>query len=297
MDFLTEMYRNVKLGVAGLGGVMSTTLIIVGIVATKGALGIAMIIGGSIWLSSSGFILFDSIKVSSLIRKDIEKLKKQTLEYKFENSRLTNSVNALKKVNDRFIESANKSEEQIKNLSYLKTGYEKALKEHRKLLNDEKNNSERLNDSVNKLTRTKQNLVYNVKELSNTIKANKIIMDELKIAKDKYIDENNKLQESVKNNNKEVKELKRQVTKLKELYKSTKILMRNLATAGDMFNEFNTTLGDTSEGLNETKEEYDIALNRMNKLVEKMKNNEFKELDQDGDGTITAKEFENYVNE
>ena len=294
MDFLSSFYRNLKIGVAGIGSIMAVSLIVVGVIATKGTLGIVMAVGGSIWLASSGFIMFDSTRVSSLIKRDVKRLKKNTLEFKFENQRLSNNVSSLTDIQGRLIKSANKSEDQIKILSNLKITYEKTMNEHRKIILDEQKNGDELRYSLDRLQRAKENLVHNVKALNINVVENKTLVKELQEIKNAYIMENVKLQDINKNNTNSLNDLKKQVHKLKELYKSTQILLRNLSTAGDMFSEFTTTICDSTDGLNETKDGYDDTLKRMNKLVNKMKDSTFKDIDEDGDGIVTSAEFSDF---
>jgi chromosome segregation ATPase len=297
MDFMSSFYRNLKIGVAGIGSVMAVSLIIVGVIATKGTLGIVMAVGGSIWLASSGFIMFDSTRVSSLIKRDVDRLKRNTLEFKFENQRLNNNVTTLTNIQDRLVASVSKSENQVKTLSILKIGYEKTISAHKKILIDEKKNGDALRCSIIRLQRVKENLIKNVKMLNLNVVENKTLVKELREIKDVYIVENDKLQEANKNNTDIVTELQKQVFKLKELYKSTQILLHNLSTAGDMFSEFTSTIGESTTDLNETREGYDDTLKRMNKLLDKMKDSTFKDIDDDGDGIVTRSEFSNFTSD
>lgn len=302
MDFLSDCYKKIKLGVGSLGGIGSIVLILIGVISTKGVFGVFLIGGGSLWFTSSGFILFDAIHVNSIIKRDVDRLRKTTLDFQFENNRLKNNVNSLEQIKKGLLLSMEESETQVTNLTNLKTAYEKNIFEYKKIAKEERKNSEKLSKNIKVLEGIKMQLNQNIKKLNTSLDKNKTIVKELEIAKNQYIDENKKLQETNQSSEIQLKELTTQVTKLKALYKSTQLLLKNLATAGDMFNEFGETIGnvsedlkDTNSELNDTKEEYDKTLERMNNLLEKMKNSSFTDLDKDKDGTITKDEYLNYV--
>jgi len=293
MDFLSGFYRKCKLGVAGLGVAGSVTMIIIGAVISHGA-AIPLIIGGSIWLTNSGFVLFDGIAANSLIKKDVDRLKKTTADFENENLNLKHNVeglektkNKIEKQNNRLQSSIDKAANQILSLTNLKTRYEKNLEANEQ-------NVENLETEVAKLDHLKYELTQNLQDLSKSLEGAESELKVMNELKSQYTEENKKLQESNKENKATINVLKSQVTKLNKLYDGTKALLANLATAGDVFTEFGSTIGDTSKELNETKEGYDDTLDKMNELLDRMKNSSFDDIDADDDGIITEKEFLNF---
>lgn len=295
MDFLSSLYQNIKIGVAGLGSAGSIACIIVGSLATHGVVGIVMIVGGSVWLLTSGFVLFDSIKVHSLIRKDVNRLKKLTNDFRAENFSLKKNVQELgaakeqiQRQNDLLQINIENASKQIYDLSLLKTEYEKNNKNGKKNLRS-------MTAKIKELADVKDRLNNKLANLSEALEIANKEVDILQTLKDDYEVENKKLQELNKENKAAVKVLKKEVNKLRELYRGTKKLLVKLATAGDMFKEFGDTIGGTTKELGETKEGYDDTLRKMNKLLKTMKDSSFKDIDCDGDGAITEKEFMNFV--
>jgi len=256
-----------------------------------------MTVGGSIWLITSGFVLFDGIRVHSLIEKDVKKLKELRDEFQKENLSLRHNVeglnitkNKIEKQNNRLQVNIDNAATQILSLTGLKKQYEKNMRTNEK-------NVENLQGEIVKLDKLKYELTNNLQYLSSSLS---VAQEELKIMndlKEEYVRENKKLQESNRENKATINTLKTQVDKLNKLYEGTKALLANLASVGDVFTEFETTIGDTSDRLNETRESYDDTLDKMNELLEKMKDKTFREIDSNNDNTITEKEFMNYVNE
>lgn len=294
MNFLSAFYRKLKIGVSGLGVTLSIATIIVGSLFTHGAVALFMIGGGGIWLSASGFTLFDSIMGYSAIKKDIDRLRKGLKKFEEENvelhdnvTRLEGNIGLLVKAKDDFVfenkklaKSVVNSETQLVKLAILKKQYEKTLQ-------DEKEVTEKIKHDFSLENKKLQEL--NMINLSH--------ISELKIIKNQYIEENKKMQELNINNEEQIKHLQEQIGKLKELYKNAKELMRNLATAGDMFSEFSTSIQSTSEELNETQDEYDETLKQMKILLENLKNETFDDLDKNNDGIITENEFRNAIDD
>ncbi len=295
MDFLSKTYQKIKIGIASLGGIGSVVCIIAGVVVTHGALGVVLIAGGSVWFATSGFVLFDSIKVHSLIRKDVDRLKKLTGDFKSENLNLKTNVGDLKKTRDKFEhqnvrlhKNIDKASCQITALSSLKQSYEKNLRGNNRHM-------KALENKVVQLDKLKYELTQNLQDLATSLDlANEELLTMEKLKND-YTLENKKLQAANQESAATVKVLQQEVGKLKALYIGTKKLLAQLATAGDMFSEFSNTIGTTAHDLNDTKQGYDDTLEKMESLLEHLKDRSFKDLDGDADGTITEQEFRRFV--
>ena len=145
MNFLSNFYRNSKIFVAGVGAIFAVGVIVVGAVITHGGIAIPLIVGGSTWLASSGCLLFDSIAVHSMIKKDVENLKKSITQFKQENLKLHTNVSQLNQTKDKFIienlklaTSVTQSQDQIKRMSDIQIDYEINIDAYDKLLDDNK---------------------------------------------------------------------------------------------------------------------------------------------------------------
>lgn len=311
MNFLSNFYRNSKIFVAGVGAIFAIVVIVVGVLATKGGLGVALIVGGATWLTSSGFILFDSIAVHSIIKKDVEKLKKGIAKFEKQNIKLQDNVDQLSKTKNEFIfenvklaKSVTQSQDQIKTLSDLKVTYEDNIKKYQKSLENEKITVDKLKEQIVGLDKIKQVFYVENNKLKDLIESNQEHIEALEDAKKHYIAENEKLQALNIENEKNVKELQNQVLKLKTLYDNTKELLKKLAEAGDMFSEFGETMAtstdklqDTTNDLGQTQDEYDATLAEMKNLLERLKDKKFEDLDENDDGIITEEEFKNAFGE
>ena len=323
MFYLTTVYQGLKMAVAGVGGLGSFGAIVYGAFLGLSTSGIIYIVGGSIWLTETCFILFDSAKVSSEIREQVNVLKANLKDFESENLHLKWSVSELNKVREEFVNEnkklvilLEKSDRNIKNLSKLKEKFEKQAKEYKVLLDEEKRQLEILSNQNIIYIQENTNLTNGVKEiqkikaeLEGEIKNYQIVLkkcnDHIKILeklRDDYILENEKLQETNYSNQKQLDILREQVQKLRELYNNSRELLVNLAEAGDLFTQFNSTLHEslvdistTAESLDETQEHFDETLNTLKNLVQKLKKSSFKDLDVNNDGIITKEEFEDGI--
>lgn len=195
MDFLSSLYRNVKIGVAGVGGAGSITCIVIGSVLTHGLLGIVMIVGGSVWLMTSGFVLFDSLKVHSLIKKDVDRLKHLTEQFRVRNYELTINVQSLhdakekfRKQNELLQKNVDTATKQILELTKLKKEYEENNKVGRKNVDD-------MSGKLETLDKIKETLQKKLKTLSGSLRKSNKEVKLLQTLKDDYETENKKLQE------------------------------------------------------------------------------------------------------
>ena len=87
--------------------------------------------------------------------------------------------------------------------------------------------------------------------------------------------------------------------KLRELHENSKLLIRNLVDAGDMFTNFSTTLSKDISTLDNVTEDITDATDSMNETIKRLNlqltHQEFDEADVDGDGTLTRAEWEAFV--
>lgn len=320
MDFLSNSYRYLKLGVATLGGLSALGVLFYGIF---GGGGIIYIIGGSLWLVQTGFNYFDSGKVHMDIRKQVNELKDGLSEFANENISLKGNIDNLEKVKENFVNSNNqlvkiveRSEQKLGILSEIKKEYENENNKYIQLLDQnnlqlqqlENQNEIYINenkDLTESITNMK-NLQIIFNEENNKYKELIILSEEqinqLKKTEEDYIIENHKLQESNEKNTEQLEILKNQIVKLRNLYNNSRELLVNLASAGDLFTKFNESIDkniieikDTADSLDENNEKLDSHLNILNNLVTKLKDSKFSNFDVNNDGVITKEEFENGI--
>ncbi len=302
MFFLTSLYKKLKLGVGGLGLVGSLSMIIYGAI-TGGTGGIVLAVGGGLWLVQSGLTLFDGSKIYEEIKEQINLLKTNIDEFAIENDNLRINVSQLKDAKDTFIRENRKlvknieaSEKQLVKLDDIKNEYQLELD---KL--DQENQD--LEGSLDRLQQLQDDYRLENDMLKGLIKQNQDQILQMEAIKEKYVEENQILQENNQENSEQIEVLKSQVSKLKELYNNSRLLLKNLADAGDLFNEFGNTLGntvtqigETAQNIDETQEELDQTLDQMKMLVSKLQDSTFDEFDQNDDGIITAEEFTEATN-
>lgn len=324
MNFLAGVYRNFKIFISSTSGLAGIAAIIAGIVVGS-TTGIVLIIGGSLWTVNSAFSLFDSITIQNAIRKDVEKLQNNVVIFSQENVKLSGNITELEKSknayieqNNRLIESVKKSEQQLTKLSELKSQYESTVKQYEQIVDDEKKEivklgdqnvvyvqeNQKLIDTLNSMKSLQQSISNDNVMLKESIDQNIKQIQELEATKDVFVNENGKLQESNKENQTQLATLKIQVDKLKELYNSSRELIQNLTSAGDMFNQFNTSIGQnvteikgTAESLDHTQDELDTTVKKMKILVDGLKDKSFKEFDKNNDGVISKDEFDAEIND
>lgn len=309
MNFLSSVYRTIKIGVSGLTGLLGVASIVTGAFFITGTSGIVLVTGGSICCAAAGFNLFDSISAHSAIMKDVKKLEENVNKFHDENILLSNNVSNLETTkleyinqNKKLADSLKNSEQQIKKLSDLKVQYEEANNKYTQLINNEKLEIVKLKNTVDELNSLQIKFKKENEILKNCLMENEKQINELEAIKNTYIEENNKLQHNNQENEKQLETLKIQVIKLKELYNNSKELLKNLALAGDLFTQFNNTISsnvvglqDTADTLGKTQDEFDSTLNEMKNLVERLKNTTFTDFDKNNDGIISKEEFDNAI--
>lgn len=324
MFYLSTVYQGIKTAVAAVGAAGSVTAIIYGVVIGASSSGMIYIIGGSIWLAETCFIVFDSSAVTIEIRKQVDRLNTSIDDFEKENVELKFSISELNSVKTEFVNEnrklatiVSKSEKYINRLGKLNKKFEEESVKYQNLLKEEVR-------QLNVLS--KQNVVYvqeneklisgleGIKKIKDElIKENGIYQDQLEESseqlkileklKDDYITENDKLKTVNEIGEEQLITLTNQVNKLRELYNNSRELLINLATAGDIFTSFNDTLNNTVvdisntvDDLDETQEQFDETLVTLRTLINKLKGSVFEDFDKNGDGSITKVEFDEGVN-
>lgn len=146
-----------------------------------------------------------------------------------------------------------------------------------KVLADIKKEIDRLNTLLNVITEETSRLKQNVDDLTHV--------------KTDIVAENQELQKTIAETNKQIEYQDQQITKLKLLYDDAKKLLVNLASAGDMFNEFSHVIDTSVIKLDDTKADLDQTAGTLKKLVERLGQEKFQDMDLNQDGVLTPLEF------
>jgi chromosome segregation ATPase len=299
MNFFSNVYQRTKLAFSGIGVAGSTTTIIVGIVATKGLLAIPLIIGGISWLCVSSISLVETMSTYSLIKKDIDRLRKNITDFENENFELKSNIatmrgdlKKLKEVRLAFIEenkklvtSLRESEKQILKMNDL-------VNENRELLTQEKLNVQSLEGNVQYLQKVRESFKDENNKLKTMNEDNLAIINSLENIKDEYVRENDELKKINQDSSEQLIFLENQVTKLKQLYVNTKQLMKNIVNASSTFSDISEDINKSAQNLDNTNENYNKTLDQMQNLLERLKDKTFDDLDINDDGIITEEEFD-----
>lgn len=261
--YISQGFTYLKTSIGGIGLLASTSMIIYGSLASGAWI---YLTGGAIFMALSLFTLFDSSKVISDIKREIQKLRGNINDFQVENNILKNTngnlqknVDDLSNVKDKFIcenkklkDTVTMATSQLEMLDYLKEQYANANKllfENLKTEGDHLVAFANLETNLNYLVELKNSYVAENQKLQNLVHSTYTQIQSLKKLKENYLIENKKLSQELMDlstNNSQLHEqvdyLNEQVTKLHDLYQDSKKLLLNLAVAGDMFNQFSTTI-------------------------------------------------------
>ena len=309
MNFFSDCYQRTKLGLSGLGAVGSTTTIIVGIVVTHGTIAVPIVIAGIAWLCISGISLIETLSTYSILKKDIDRLRKNIKEFEEENfelksnlARMRGDIQKLGETrrefvieNKKLVTSVEKSKEQLSKLSELNQNYNKMVQKSKNMLEDEKLSVQKLENEIKGFINLKDSFYKENFKLKEMNKNSEKLIIKLEKLKDNYISENKELKSLNEKNGKQLVFLETQVSKLKELYSNTKKLMKNIVNASNTFNDISIDIDRSAENLGNTNEDYNKTLEQMKNLLERLKDKTFNNFDKNNDGVISAEEFENEV--
>lgn len=217
MIFLSEMYRNVKIGISSCSLVCNTSSIVTNIIAVAGISSNILfktnIATSVVSTLISGAYIFDGIFIHKMIANQYHQLQTNI-------DNLQTNVNELKLDNDQFINENKKLSDQVSLFSYEN----KSLSEHISQFNDE---NIKLNNQINLFQEQDIDLNKKIENLN---------------------DENNKLTDQVKklydlyNNSREL---------LKNLANAGDLFTQFGSTIGNVSNELKHTQGDFDATLNQ----------------------------------------------
>jgi chromosome segregation ATPase len=191
----------------------------------------------------------------------------------------------------KLAELKNKYEEQNKNLQSLlqKTSSEVSqFKDQNKVYATE--NAE-LRNAVKDINETRKSIQRENEALKALVETAQYQVMDLDKTKGELEMQNKELQQIVKDNEEQVDELEEQVTKLYKLHENSKQLIMNLVSAGDIFQQFQDSIGEDVEQLDQGVNSLNTVIERLNGELTKK---EFNDLDKDGDGVVTKDEYDKY---
>lgn len=322
MYFLSKIYQGFKCGLGIVSSLISIALSVYGGVIVAGVVGGGTVVGwifvaaGIVTFFPAVFSLFDASKILNDIKREFERFRKNldTFEkendlFKTENENLRGNVTALENAKNQFIEenkrlitSLGQIQDQLKQLNDLKLRYEKEVETLKNLMQESAIENGKLKEAVTNLQVLREELVARNKTLDTTVQNLTAQMTALEAVKVKYEEENEKFK--IENGHlAEIKEgLELQILKLHGLYQNSRDLIKNLIAAGDVFKEFQNSIGTdvgklnsdiakldgTNANLMETAQIMSSLAERLNM---KFTSDQFQNLDQNNDGVITEDEF------
>jgi len=303
MYFLSKCFRFAKASLAVIGTLMSTGVIVYGVVTSGGAI---YIVGGGFYLATSLFLGFDSSKVLADIRKQIDILKTDLDLFDSENRQLCQNIDHLKQVKENFVKENRKlhstleqTEEHMRKLKHLKDELEENIEAEKDELTHFSVQNEELSQKLEQINQLKEAYQQENEQLQTLLDNGQNQIGKLEQLKIEYASEililRDDLQLTQQNNydlKDQVKEMDVQLEKLRKLYQDTKQLMYNLSQAGDIFNQFSTSIDTSVVKLDTTQDDLDETARQLKQLVEKLKDQTFEEIDLDQDGKITKDEFQ-----
>jgi len=334
MFFLTPLWRSIKIGVTigliasgvgtGAGGIYVITtaggkilgglLLASGIIQTIGA----AFLGGS---NSKELQIFkQKIEELEQMLKDLgiqiddfrgenEKLRTERLEFTKERHHLEENVNYLAETeqkieheNDKLKLLADENKKQLMQLTKTNEDYKVKLQKVVELADKTELENDKLLNNVQDLALVKQQLEYeNATYQETTIRMTQQ-MDKLTELKSEFEYRNTELQtlfaqekENRKEGEQQISNLKEQLEKFIGLYGNMKDLVKNLVSAGDLYQDFADTIGIEVGELENATGDVNTAVDRMNNMLnrlnQEMTDGDFGEIDTDGDGTISQTEW------
>lgn len=177
------------------------------------------------------------------------------------------AYSAIKKDVDRLTASVKEHADHIENMRDSNEDYSLLLAQDKKMLENERKVNEQLKSTIN--------------QSEMMVKGLKATVSDMNLVCQGY-------DEKIKEFSNENSNLHDEISRLSELYTKTKQLIHGM-TALD------TSLAGTHQSFSSTHEEYEATLGKLNKLINDIKNKTFNDLDGNGDGLISRKEFERYI--
>jgi chromosome segregation ATPase len=281
-------------------------------------------------------IEFDKFKKQlKQFEEQVKEFKTETEKFKNENEQLHTNVVELEETkgliqqeNQKLIQITDENQKQLESLDSIKSKYEEIVQKLDKELKAQTaenqvyaTENEELKNNIDELEDLKLQLKQENEHYQQGLERMKTHVETLETLKEQYITENDRLhnimeeqtgqlsQLSEKNKEQEqqilhlkgaLEKSEEQIVALKALVLQLKELYKNLVLAGDMFQDFQETIGQDVEQLDNTtstlQTTVDLMTNMVDKLNKKLLSSDFKNMDQNQDGTITLDEFEKYIN-
>jgi gas vesicle protein len=141
---------------------------------------------------------------------------------------------------------------------------------------------------VDRLTKSVQEHADHIENMRDSNEDYSLLLEQDKIMLEQERKFNDKLKSTVEDLSTENSSLHEEIQRLGQLYTKSKQLIGSMVS-------LDSSLGNTQQSFATTHDEYENTLHRMDRLINNLKNKTFNELDTDGNGQISKKEFERYI--
>ena len=204
MDYLDNLFMNIKLSIAGFCFLYSAITLVIGFVIGN----FFTVFTSVLFMFLSLFVAFDGTKVHSKIKNEVNKIRTESNELKVhnitlgtslcllesENSRLSDSVNSLditnSKLKDRVTE-INKmyinAKLLLKNLSVMGDSFTDFNKEIGNSANELQINTKELDDTQQELEDTQEDLEDTQEQLTKTVSTLELLISKLGLHENKKL--------------------------------------------------------------------------------------------------------------
>lgn len=274
LDYLSRCWRSTKLTVASTQTLASGGILLHGLLASGGALSIAL---GSIGLACSALLLVDS-RGDFVIAKFVERNEAALKVYREQNSDFQRENVALHRNVEQLSASLSQSAREVDCLQHLRAKYVETLADLERTLREEKGEKDRLADKVDALDQLR----------ARFSDQNKKFMQDLAVAE--------KQSEHIKALYAEARQSdaahRAQADRLKTIVDSMQELLAAVAHEGDQFQQFSEAIDTRLLEMDRQNNSLEHTARTMDMLLSKLKADKFSELDADHDGVVTQSEFD-----
>lgn len=274
LDYLSRCWRSTKLTVASTQTLASGGILLHGLLASGGALSIAL---GSIGLACSALLLVDS-RGDFVIAKFVERNEAALKVYREQNSDFQRENVALHRNVEQLSASLSQSAREVDCLQHLRQKYVETLADLERTLREEKGEKDRLADKVDALDQLR----------ARFSDQNKKFMQDLAVAE--------KQSEHIKALYAEARQSdaahRAQADRLKTIVDSMQELLAAVAHEGDQFQQFSEAIDTRLLEMDRQNDSLEHTARTMDMLLSKLKADKFSELDADHDGVVTQSEFD-----
>ena len=273
-DYLSKCWRGTKLTVASTQTLASGGVLLHGVLASGGALSIVL---GTIGLACSALLLLDS-KGDFVIARFVQRNEAALKEYRKQNSDFQRENVALHRNVEQLNKTLDQSAREVASLKSLRAQYVETLAQLENALKDEQSEKDRLVEQVEALYRLREmfkrqheQFQHDLAEANNTNARITALYADAKKADAVH---------------------RAQAERLKTIVDSMQELLAAVAHEGDQFQQFSEAIDTRLLEMDRQNESLEHTAEMMDRLLNQLQKEQFDKLDADGDGVVTASEFE-----